>query len=890
MPPPSPRLVARPRLIEHLNEGLVHGNKLTIISAPVGSGKTTLVSSWLFSLNRPFSWLSLDAGDNDSVRFWSYLIASLQSFQADLGHTLLNLLQTAETAPIENLLIDLINQITTLEDKIVLVIDDYHIIETDAIHQGINFLISHMPPQLHLVLTTREDPPIFLAQLRARGQMTEIRAADLRFTRAETTEFFRKSAPALNLAQRDIDILDRRTEGWAAGLQLAALSLQNAADPSAFVTDFAGDDRFIVDYLIGEVIERQPADIRDFLLKTAFLDRFTAPLCNTVTGRDDGQECLTSILQANLFLIPLDNRREWYRYHQLFADLLRYQIKESIGVEGVTQLHLSAAIWYAQHGYTDEAISHYLESGAFEQAADLIESVIITLIVQGHLRKVLTWLAQLPDDLTYTRPLLCVSKAWVLNVTGEGTAANPWLEAAEQGLLAFPMKQNRKVRSLISIVRAYFTRNQGNIPQSIQYLRQSLAEIESDDFIVRSSVNLNLGFNYSILGELALAEQALQAALLDGQVGNAVYLNLLGMATQGRVYIAQGKLYKAARTFQEAIAYGKSQNNGHPFPPAGYAYAGLGQVLYEQDNLAAAEQFLSQAVEFGELMGDWSMKRRGLLPLAWLKQMQGDRAAAQDFWQRALNVVHQAESSRIENQLMVHRVRLWLAQAAWYPVDPSALNAAAAWSASYQNQQPDEIGFQDIFAQTTLAWVELALGQVDQAMSRLEGLAETAHTHGWNDILINVLALKALACVAQGKEETALEILEITLEKAVPEGYFRSLVDYGPPMQDLLHIAASVGIWPDTVPKLLAAFPQESVRKAPRTGKPPLPQVLVDPLTDRELDILNLMAAGLSHHEIASELYLSVNTVKWHASHVYSKLGVNRRTQAVARAQKLGII
>jgi LuxR family maltose regulon positive regulatory protein len=891
VPELRPNLVPRPRLDKRLELGLQQGCKLTLLSAPVGYGKTTLVSNWLSTQNYPIAWLSLDAEDNDPLRFWTYVIAALQTTHPELGQTLLASLQISQMPPIEKMLSNLINQITELPDKIILVLDDYHLIETIEIHNGLNFLLLHFPFQLHLIIITREDPPFPLPQMRVKGQIVELRAKDVCFTMEESTQFL-KHRMNLDLQAEEIAALERRTEGWVAGLQMAALSMQEIDDTTGFIKSFAGDDRYVVDYLIEEVIERQTVHIQEFLMQTAILKRLTAPLCDAVSGKDTGRDILAYLEETNLFLISLDNKRQWYRYHQLFGDLLQYRLRDKVGSEGINRLHQGAAGWYAKNGFVDEAIYHYLASGAFSQSADLIEAVVVKLFVQGQIHKVLSWLSQLPEDFTRKRPLLSVSHAWVLSVTGQGaTAVETRLKDAERSLPAASQVQTNEIQALISNVRAYLARNQGNIPLSIQHLRQSIDYLETDNLIVNCSVNLNLGFNYSILGELKLAEQALLSAQSDGRAVYAIYLTLLAMATQGIVLVAQGKLRQAVQIYQEAIAYGSAQNKGYPFPPAGYAYAGLGLVLYEQNDLNEAEKLLTQAIEFGELMGDWSMKRRGLLPLAWLKQMQGDSTGAQALWQRALSVVNQAESSRIESQLRVHEARLWLAQAALSPSDRFALAAVADWAKSYQQSQPDPHSFQEAFAQTTLAWVELAQDLVDQALSRLQMLIETARVNGWNDTLIKALVLKALACATQGDPEAALGSLDEALAKAAPEGYIRSFVDHGLPMQQLLLQAAARGLAPDYIPLLLASFPAaKETQEDTLMGKSTSHQALVEPFTDRELRILQLMAAGLSHSEIAGELYLSVNTIKWYTTHIYSKLGVHRRAKAVSRAQELGIV
>ncbi|UCC89874.1 MAG: hypothetical protein JSV81_11310 [Anaerolineales bacterium] len=908
-------VVARPRLIQRLNGGL--HRKLTLISAPAGFGKTTLVGEWISecgfraaqrgldsradSVRDPQSaaqnraaWLSLDEADNNPNRFWTYAIAALQTVRPDLGETALALLGAPQTPPLENLLTDLINQMAALSEVILLVLDDYHLIETPEIHQGLSFFLDRLPPcsgpggqlqGLHLVIITREDPPLPLPQLRVRGMMTELRANDLRFTTEEAAQFL-KQTMGLDLSPAEIAALERRTEGWVAGLQMAGLSMQDHPDMTGFVEAFAGDDRYVVDYLISEVIQRQPAHIREFLLKTGVLNRLTAPLCNAVTGRDDGRASLNHLEGTNLFLISLDSRREWYRYHQLFQDLLRSQLRQEVGAEGLKPLHSRAAAWYAENGFTDDAIHHYLAAEDYDQAADLIGSVAVNLIVQGQLRKVRTWLEALPDDLIRSRPLLCICHAWVLNLAGQATAVEPRLRDAERALPSAPLAGRKDMQGLINTVYAYLARNRGDIPSSIEYLRQAVTDLAPDNLMVRSTVNLNLGFNYSLTGQLALASDALQAAQKDGEASGAMYVRLIAMAVQANTYLAQGRLNQARRLFEEAITAGLAQNRGQPYPPAGYAYAGLGQLLYERNDLQAAESHLAQAVELGELMADWSMLRRGLLPLAWLRQMRGQDGQAQVLWGRALKVVQQAKDKRVEAQLMTHQARLWLAQATASPGNPSALSAASDWAETYRKSRPDPGSYPQALAQMTLAWADLAHGRPDRALACLEPLAEAAAAGGWIDNLIKILALQALAQLAQGDSAPAVNTLNRAFDLAAPEGYVRTFIDYGPPMRELLKLAVARGTAADYVNKLLAASSGEEPRETPAPSPPPL----VEPLTEREVAILRLMAANLSHRQIGQELHLSVNTVKWYSTHIYGKLGVHRRADAVDRAHELNIV
>ena len=593
----SAELIPRPRLFEQLNEGVCR--QLTLVAAPAGSGKTTLVSDWLRQIEGAAAWLSLDQADNDLTRFWTYLIAGLQTVQPGLGQMALAALQNlgfgnVDTASlVENLLTNLINDIATLSGQLILVLDDYHLIEALEIHQSLNFLLTHLPASLQLVLITREDPPLPLARLRVKKQMIEIRTRDLQFTTEEATQFLNQ-VMGLDLNQSSIRALEQRTEGWVAGLQMAALSMQQVPDEAAFVEAFAGDDRYIVDYLISEVVERQPISIQTFLLKTSLLDQFNVSLCNAVTEQDNGRNNLDYLERTNLFLISLDNKREWYRYHSLFRGLLRYRFVDEVGEDGVKQLHQRAAVWYAGHSRFDEAIQHYLTAEDFGQAAYLMEQVSVKLIGQGQLRKVCRWLDALPVGFLRTRPLLCVSHALALNLSGQAAAVTPRLQDAEKSLSSAPPTQHQDIQALIHFVQAFLARRENNMSLSTEFLRRAAKGLSQDNLAVRASVNLNLGFNYYLTGQLPQADQTLQAARVDGQVSEAIYVTLIATATQANTYVAQGKLNQAMTLYEEAIAYGLTHNEGRPFPPAGYAYAGLGQVVLEQNDLERAEQCLTQ--------------------------------------------------------------------------------------------------------------------------------------------------------------------------------------------------------------------------------------------------------------------------------------------------------
>jgi LuxR family maltose regulon positive regulatory protein len=902
IPSLRPAQIQRKQLLDKLNDRLQTADgrfsrKLTLVSAPPGFGKTTLISNWLHQLDLPASWLSLDAGDNEPGRLLYTMIVALQQAQPELGDSALSLLQAPQRPPMETLLTLLINDLANMAGQVIFVLDDYHVIQDLEIHKAITYLLENQPPQLHLVIISRSDPALPLHRLQGSGQMRGVFVRDLRFTDAEAASFLDKTM-GLSLSHEETNVLTRRTEGWVAGLQLAALSMQAMPDPGEFVTVFAGDDRYISDYLMGEVLDHQPPHLQEFLLKSAIVDRFCGSLCDALlaaedqgladsktTGGRSSQAIIQRLEQSNLFISNLDNRREWYRYHPLFADFLRQRQKNRPAAQ-IADLHRRAAAWYNQHGFIEEAIEHYHAIKDFAQVANLIERVAIRLVAQGRPGKVLDWLAGLPDEVIKSRPLLCVSQAWILTISGQTGAAEPLLRQAEQVLATSEPHQAQHASGLIDMVRAYQARRQGNLPGSITLLRQASDNIAVSDLLVRSSVRLNLGFNHQLMGELPQAQEVLQAARFDGQTAGAVYITLIAMAVQGNNDVAQGNLRRAITLYKEAIDYGLARNHGRPFPPAGYAYAGLGQVMYEQNQIEEAEQLLTLAVQLGKSISDWSMVRRGLLPKAWMKAMAGDLTEARKLWQQALDVVQQAGSERLKDRLQAQWVRM---QLTCETPDSAALASAAAWAKTYQESRPDVFGFQEAQAQMVLAQVELVQGQIDQAIWRLGRLAEEATASGQNDNLIKMQSLAALAHDANGDGETALEKLGRALALAANGGYVRTFVDYGSPMQRLLQRAAEHGPAADYAARLRSAFPAAS-QPAPHPAGRGEPDPLVDPLTDVELSIVRLMAAGLSNGEIAGELFLSVNTVKVYASRLYAKLGVHRRGEAAAVARELHLI
>jgi LuxR family maltose regulon positive regulatory protein len=643
IPPARPKLVSRPRLIERLNAGL--HRKLTLVSAPAGFGKTTLLSEWThagvrsreygvgskeYASERPptpysllptpfFAWISLDESDNDPIYFLAYLIAALQTNETNIGRGVLSALQSPQPPPTEAILTTLINEIAAIPDRIVLVLDDYHLIDAQPIHDALTFLLRHLPPQVHLVIAAREDPPLPLARLRARGQLTELRATDLRFTSSEAAEFLNQ-VMGLDLSAEDIAALERRTEGWIAGLQLAAISMRGHKDVSGFIQSFTGSHRFVLDYLVEEVLERQSESIQNFLLQTAILDRLTGSLCDTLTGQDNGQATLEKLEHANLFIVPLDEERRWYRYHHLFSDLLRQRLRQT-QPEQIPMLHHRASEWCEQNGFTDEAIEYALRGEDFERAADLIEKSVDAIWQRGGHTKLRRWLAGLPVELVFSKPHLCIFHAWGLFVSGQQDAAEQSLQAAEKALdLSLvlspvegsgratetspierdqpPGPDRKKIQGRAATIRAFMASFRGDVPGIIQYARQALDHLPERDLAWRSSAAIALGDAHSFNGQSMAAYRVRLEALEASRAAGNIYMVLIASMKLAVTMRQQGRLERVIEICQQQLQLANESGLSQT-AVVGWLLAIWGEVLAELDDLDRAVHQAIKGVELG---------------------------------------------------------------------------------------------------------------------------------------------------------------------------------------------------------------------------------------------------------------------------------------------------
>jgi LuxR family maltose regulon positive regulatory protein len=891
-------LVPRPRLIERLNEGLRHNPSVALISAPAGFGKTTLVSDWLHQNKAPTAWLSLDEGDNDPTRFLTYLVAALQTIAPTIGPGVLAMLDSPQPPPIEAMLTVLVNDITTLPDHFTLILDDYHVIEAKAVDQALTFLLEHLPPQLHLVITTREDPPLPLARLRVRGQLTELRAADLRFTPDEAATFL-NGVMDLSLSAEEVTSLENRTEGWIAGLQLAALSMRGRADVAGFIKVFAGDNRYIVDYLVEEVLQRQPEPVRNFLLETSILDRLSGPLCNAVTGQGESKARLEALERGNLFVIPLDDKRHWYRYHHLFADVLRAHLMEE-QPDRVRTLHRRAREWYEQNGLTAEAIRHALAAEDFERAADLIERVVPAMRRSRQEATLLGWLQALPDEVIQCRPVLSVHYAGTLLQSGqlEGVEARlrdaeRWFDPmADRGEMAVVDETEfHGLPGWIAIYHAGMALVRGDVAGTVTYARRALDLVPEADHLGRGAAAALLGLAYWTSGDLETAYQTYAEGM--ARVQRAGHLSdALGCAIAlADIRLAQGRRREAMSIYERGLKLATEQ--GAP-PPAvrGAAdmYVGMSELYHERDDLNAATQHLLRSKELGEFAGLPQNRYRWCVAMARIREVQGDLEGALDLLDEAERL-YVSDFFPNVRPIAAWKTRVWVAQ--------GRFGEALGWARAQGLSAEDNLSYLHEFEYITLARIFLARYQRDradrsllEAMGLLERLLQAAEEGERTGSVIEILVLQALARQLQGDIPAALVPLQQALALAEPEGYVRIFVDEGPAMAHLLREAAARGIMPDYTGKLLAVFETEQQRRA---GESPLPTSptsppLIEPLSQRELEVLRLFKTELSGPELADELVIGLSTLRTHTKSIYSKLNVNNRRAAVKRAEELGLI
>lgn len=868
------KTVPRPRLLERLNDGLSH--KLILISAPAGSGKTTLVSEWAADCADSVAWLSLDDGDNDTIRFLRYLIVALQSISPVIGKGILGLLDSPQPPPVETLLSVLLNDIASQNKCAALVLDDYHLIDSQPVDEALAYFLEHLPPQMHVIMTTRADPKLPLSRLRARGQMIELRAEDLSFSLSEASEFLNR-VMELNLSKEDISELESRTEGWIAGLQLAALSLRGQKDTAGFIRGFSGSHHYVLDYLIEEVIKQQPERVQTFLLCTSILDRMCGPLCDAVmeASASTGHEILLELEKANLFIIPLDNDRGWYRYHHLFADLLRQRLTqkppllaalpiEMTGSEIAAELNIRASQWYEESGLEVEAFLHAAAANDLDRAERLIDGKGMPLYLRGTTTPVLHWLETLPRAILDSRPSLWVTFGAATMISGHPSLVEPKLLAAE--ILLREYKEDDHIRDLIgqiAALRSLVAASKNDAETIIAQSNRALEYLHPDNQTIRTITTFSLGVAYELRNNRPAATDAYTSVFtLTQNSGNFMFM-LAALSSLTGLQVAENKLQQAFETCQRSIQIVNDPDNWLLYDP----YYRLAGIHYQWNDLAAAEEYARLCIHLAPQIECGTVVSAEVL-LARINMVRGDFTDAADCLRKAAEysgtrslVDHTTEVAAAHIELLIHQ---------------GMLDQAAALAETHG--MPLE-----------RARIFLASADARSALAILDPLRWKIMEMDQPDEQLKAMVLQSVAFYANGEKNKAVRILGDALVMARDGGFIRLFLDEGIYMEELLTETLGQGIQPDYADRLLAAFRTEKKAPGQNAGSPPV-QPLIEPLTARELDVLRLIAAGLSNREICERLFLALSTVKGHSRVIFDKLQVQRRTEAVARARELGLL
>jgi LuxR family transcriptional regulator, maltose regulon positive regulatory protein len=901
IPPARSDSVPRPRLIDRLN-GMMQ-RKLTLVSAPAGFGKTTLLSAWCAvsaKRYRHIGWVSLDASDNDPTRFWSYVIAALAMASSGLEENILMLLRSPQPPPIESILVIVINKLTTIPHEIALILDDYHLIETPAVHDALVFLIDHLSPNLHVVVASRVDPPLPVARLRTQGHLAELRITDLRFTPAEAASFL-NGVVGLDLTADDIAALEAKTEGWIAGLHLAALALQERSDRAGFVAIFTGRHRYVLDYLVDEVLQHQSEFLQTFLLQTSILDRLSGPLCDVVTDSTESDAVLQQLERSNLFLVPLDEERSWYRYHHLFGEVLQSRLKQ-MHPSRIAELHIRAAGWYERNGLVVDAVRHALAAADFAYAVQLIELTAEIMMKQSEITTLLNWLRALPAGLLRTQPRLSLFHAWALTSINQLDAAEVSLQDAERVLLkTVPQSLTNSSSSTderradiqqlpgeVAAIRASIASLRGDVPRTIECARLALERLPHEKMLMRGMTTLSLGRAYLWSGDLEAAENVLAEAWTINQLAGNLTAALISRYSQGHLSVMQGRLRQAAKIYRTILD--DLAKLGDVFPIASLVHIGMGDLLFEWYQLKAAEEHLLQGIELGKQWGSAGSLLHGFMCLALIKLAGGDFNGALMIQQEVEQAVERDNLPYMRSAVRAFRVRIELIR--------GNSEMASNW---IQEVADNPLTFPSDFERLTLARAYLAAGKYAEARRVLEPLLREAAQRSRS--IVEGLILLALALRGQNEIEQARATLTQALALAEPEGYVSTFVIEGQPMAALLtqvHDAqkkerpeGAQRVSPRYIRILLAVLKGETLplpKDTAHLGAVQLPGEPIESLSEREREVLQCLAAGMSNQAMAQEFIVSVGTIKTHLNNIYGKLNVHSRTQAVARARALHLL
>ncbi len=922
VPPPGKILVERPRLMKRLYECLHPACRLALISAPAGFGKTTLVSAWATSLKTyelescpSFAWLSLDEGDNDPVVFWSYIISSLQAQQQEIGKQALSLLQTTPLSELEGNLTSLVNDLAKIRHPLILILDDYHLVRNPAVHHSLSFFVEHVPSQFHVMVISRTNPPLPLALLRGRGQLLEVRLDDLRFS-SQDADSFLNSGWGLNLAAQAVETLNGKTEGWIAGLQMAALSLREAAASQDrakvddFIASFSGSNRYVLDYLIEEVLNQQPAEIQNFLIRTSILDRLCSPLCDELLSSAEqgvppaSQKILEHLESCNLFILPLDNQRYWYRYHPLFTDLLKKRLSQmESGV--VAELHQRAIRWYEQNGLIPQAAEHALQVKDYHKAAALVSQICEELWGRGEHATLLEWMEALPEEERRKYPHLWIYQVSMLITAGKMREAEHCILDIEDYIRASSATDSNQASFMgrVFSLRAYIASFYRDIPNLLHYARLALDNLtRKEDAWGRCGIFLVLSNAYLANGNLEAAGQSLAEAIDAGKIAHRPYMVLTAMSNLAIVLYTLGDLRRASQICQESLLL--IQHNGlERSPLAANLFIGQGIILCERHDLDEADKSIRRGLELGR-------ERSHIWSIAWGYRALIRLLLAQDSLAAAEVAVREAEQLANIHEIPEYhtcgisglKARVWLRL--------GKIDQVEQYLTSRQIQVESDIQYPHESEYLALANLRLVKGDLESAANLLERMllrSESAKQQLW---VIRTLVLQALLYQAQGNRGKSLQSLSRAMNLAEPEGIIQTFVDEAEPMMHLLDEAIKQNVHTEYAHRLLKAFPASQPELRPgadiqtdasapvgpeigfaKSGQTlPVKGMLVEPFSAREMEIIRLIAEGWSNSEIAQKLYISVRTVKYHTTNIYSKLGVSGRTQAIARGRELGLL
>ncbi len=885
-------LVARPRLLETVRRSA--DSRLTLLSAPAGFGKTTLLADWLHEapgVDRCVAWLSLDAADSEPASFWTYVVTALQGAVPGVGSGALELSGSSPMAS-DLALTTLLNDLAAAPNETWLVLDDYHLVDNHEIGLGMAFLVEHLPPHIHVVLSTRADPDLPLARWRARGEVVEIRAADLRFTSTEAAAYLNE-ATGLRLTAADVEVLEERTEGWIAALQLAALSIQGREDVSSFIARFAGTDRYIVDYLVEEVLAHQSARVREFLLRSSVLDRLTGPLCDAVVGRDDGRDLLMSLERANLFLVPLDDRREWFRYHHLFADVLRARMLAE-QPDLVPLLHERASRWFESHDLVQDAVRHALATLDFDRAVHLMELAAPAIRRDRQDQVMLGWLKMLPDDSVRRSPVLSVFYGYMLMVSGDLDAVEPWFEAAERAMAAIPegsappwarTEELRTLPATIAVYRASLAQARGDVAGTVEHARRALALAGPDDHLARGGAAGFLGLAAWASGDVSSALDTFTQAVASLHAGGNLVDELSSTVVLADMWLAAGRPGTARRLYERALQVPQAQ--GTPVLRATPdLYVGLSELDYEAGDLEAAKRHLETAAAFDERASLTESRYRWFVAMGRVAGAEGDPEQALDF-------LDQAEKVYLRG--FFPDVRPIAAMKARVQITQHQLTRAADWARDRGLAATDEVSYLREFDHLTLVRLIIARHRehpdpdaLSQAVDMLARLREAAEASGRAGSLVEIRILIALARDARGQRQQALQSLgEAWAQMPEPGAYARLFLDEGDRMVELLRDAAKRGPAGAHARRLLSLDVSGDVG-APGSGHPASSSA--EPLSARERQVLSLLDSELTGPQIAHELFVTLNTLRSHTKRIFTKLDVTSRRAAVHLARERGLL